>query len=264
MARKIGSLTPIWNQEMWIVPHFDMLEPLDKKVVLLQKQPLPNYHKEHGYSLKKDLSEHLLKVHFPDVEIYPSRFPEGLEFQADLYNDGLEYVEDMDIVFRLDPDMFFTDEVWKTLLEYIKTSNHDCYHMLFDRDSINYYMTGDFEHGLKDARELDVLAWNPQRALTKREWQDANNPGVTLHSDLTCPWDTHHFIQFPGFLCHHFRGWNKPRSTPNPGWALRPETFELLEKYGNGGQFYKTPLEIKNKVSDSLKLVKEIKELGIT
>lgn len=258
--RIIGSLTPVWNQEMWILPHFKMLSELNKNVVLLQERPLPNYFKEHGYSAKPDLSEHLLQKHFPEVEIYPSRFEEGREFGADLYNDGLEYVQDCDIVFRLDPDMFFTDEVWKTLITHIQESEYNCYHMKFDTDSINYYMTGDFEHGLKDAQEVDALAWNPKRKLRYLEWADPNMPGIVQHADLACPWDKHHFIDFPGFMCHHFRGWNKPKSTPNPAWGLRPETFELVEAYGNSGEFYLTPLEIENKVSDSLRVLKLIKD----
>jgi hypothetical protein len=164
--RKIGSITPLWNQELFIKPHFEMLSSLDRNLVLLQNQPLPSYHNEHGYSIKKDLSEEILHSQFPNVKIVPAMYPPELDFAAGLYNEGLAQMQDMDIVLRLDPDMLFTKRDWDNFIDYIRNTDFDCYKMDFKNDSINYYMTGDFEHGLKDAQEFDPLAVDPKKFFT--------------------------------------------------------------------------------------------------
>lgn len=245
MARKIGSITPIWNQEMWIKPHFKMLSKLDKNVVIIHKRPLPNYKNEHGYSDVPDKSEEILRSEFPNVEIYYSEYPEGKEFGADIYNEGLKYLQDCDIVFRLDPDMFFEDQVWEDLLSYVQNTTYDCYRMDFSNDSINYYMTGDFEHGLRDAQEMDPLAFNPKYKL--------DTPIITENGESTFymfqySHGNETIVKFPGFLCHHFRGWNKPKSTPNPEWKYGDYARTALQIYGNDGDWYKCPQSIREKV----------------
>jgi hypothetical protein len=236
VSRKIGSITPIWNQGLWIKPHFEMLSSLDKNVVLMHKRPLPNYHKEHGYSIEPDNSEELLRKEFPKVEIYEAIYPEGQEFGPDIYNEGLKYLQDCDIVFRLDPDMFFEDQAWKDLLDYIRNTTYDCYKMDFANDSMNYYMTGDFDHGLKDAKEMDPLAFNPKNRLIWGEHGfDCNTENSTI-------------IKFPGFFCHHFRGWNKPKSTPNPEWKNSDYARIALQLYGDNGAWYTCPQSIRDKI----------------
>jgi hypothetical protein len=254
--RKIGSITPIWNQELWIKPHFEMLSKLDKNVVVLHERPLPNYFKEHGYSTKPDLSEELIREMFPNVEIYKSEYPEGKEFGADIYNECLKYVQDCDIVFRLDPDMFFEDEVWEDLVNFVRESDFDCYRMNFARDSINYYMTGDFDHGLKDAQEMDPLAINPKYPL--------ETPIITENGESTFymfqyPHGNETVINFDDFMCHHFRGWNKPKSTPNPEWKNSDYARTNLVLYGDDGDWFSVPERIKNKIESWLSELAEMK-----
>ena len=246
MSRKIGSITPIWNQELFLKPHFEMLSKLDKNVVLLHERPLPDYHKEHGYSTKPDLSEKILRKYFPNVEIYKSEYPEGKEFGADIYNEGLKYVQDCDIVFRLDPDMFFEDQVWDDLLSYIQNTNYDYYQMDFAQDSIDYYETGKYSFGVKDAKEMDPLAFSPKYELT--------NP----HGTFEWAWGNETIIKFPGFFCHHFRGWNKPKSTP-VGWHNGDYARTMLELYGNDGEWHNVPKSIQEKEEKWLKELEEIK-----
>jgi hypothetical protein len=227
--RKIGSFTPIWNQEMWIKPHFEMLSKLDRNVVFLHERPFPNYEKEHGYSIIPDLSETILRTQFPNVEIYESHYPQGKEFGADVYNEGMQFLRDCDIVFRLDPDMFFEEKVWDDFLKYIQETDFEAYRMDFNQQSVNYYMTNDFEHGLKDAQEFDPLALNPKYRL---ETPVVLHNGKRMVSQFQYPHGNDVVIDFPGFFCHHFRGWNKPKSTPNPGWLETPFAKQALEKYG--------------------------------
>lgn len=240
--RKIGSITPLWNQELFIKPHFNMLKDLDRNLVMLQEKPLPSYHNEHGYSIKADLSEKILREQFPNVEIVQAMYPPELDFGAGLYNEGLAQMQDMDIVLRLDPDMLWTEKDWKAFIDLIRNTDFDCYRMDFHNDSINYYMTGDFEHGLKDAQEFDALAVDPKKFFT----------GV-----LDYPATNNHIIKIDGWMCHHFRGWNKPKSTP-PGWDSRIEPA-YLDQYGDKGKWFKCDPEVRKVMEDWLQELKALK-----
>lgn len=246
MRRKIGSITPIWNQEIWIKPHFEMLSKLDKNVVLLHDKPFPNYHKEHGYGVKPDRSEKILREMFPNVEIYKSEYPEGKEFGADVYNECLPYVQDMDIVFRLDPDMFFEENVWNDFLQYIQDTDFDCYRMNFSKDSTNYYMTGDYDHGLRDAQEFDPLAFNPKYKLDTP--QIVEKDGSIRSFQFQYEHGNDVVIDIPNFHCHHFRGWNKPKSTPYPQWKYGDYARTMLQLTGNDGDWYSVPESVRQKV----------------
>lgn len=227
--RKIGSITPLWNQETFIKPHFDMLSSLDRNLVLLQPAPLPSYHNEHGYAIKKDLSEDILRSQFPNVEIVTSYYPPELDFGAGLYNEGLVQMRDCDIVLRLDPDMLFTEKDWKDFIDYIRNTDYDYYRMDFSKDSINYYMTWDYDHGMKDAKEFDALAVNPNILFTGILDYPSEN-GVIM--DIN-----------PDWMCHHFRGWQKPKSVPSY-WAEAVPEHWVKE---NGG-WLSCPTEIKDKM----------------
>lgn len=249
--RKIASVTPIWNQAMWIKPHFEMLSKLDHNLVIMHHEPLPSYRKEHGYSRKPDLSEQILQKYFPKVKIVESNFSPADDFGAELYNEGLRQLEDYDIVFRLDPDMFFSKENWEKMIDYIGNTNFDAYRMDFANDSINYYMTESFDHGLKDAKENDILALNPKKLFKVIE--DDNTIQV-----LGWPYDNDTFFKWDNFMCHHMRGWNKPKSTPNPRWLEYDSTFWALKNYGNNGDWYRCPQEIKEPLELWLKQLKNL------
>lgn len=255
--RKIASFTPMWNQELWIKPHFDMLSKLDFNLVAMHKEPLPSYRREHGYSIKADGSEELLKKYFPKVKIVESDYPPSMDFRAELYNEGLEQLQDYDIVFRLDPDMFWTEENWKKMLEYIDSTDFDAYRMDFHPDSINYYMTGDFNHGLKDAWEHDILAVNPKKLFQVEEHE-------TYREVLGWPFENDTYFNWEGFMCHHFRGWNKPKSTPNPEWLEYETTLKAFEDYGNWkdgiARWFKCPQEIREPIEQWMKVLEERKK----
>lgn len=240
--RKIGSITPLWNQELFIGPHFEMLKDLDRNLVLMQEKPLPSYHNEHGYSVKADMSEPLLKQLFPNVEIVKAMYPPELDFACGLYNEGLAQMQDMDIVLRLDPDMLWTKKDWKAFIDLIRNTDFDCYRMDFAKDSINYYQTGRYDHGLKDAQEFDALGVDPKKFFT----------GILDYPSAG------HIIKIPDWMCHHFRGWNKPKSTP-PDWHTKIEPA-YLEQFGNKGGWFECPDEIKDKMEAWLRELSLLKK----
>lgn len=241
--RKIGSITPLWNQELFIKPHFNMLKDLDRNLVLVHDRPLPSYKNEHGYSTRKDLSEQILREQFPHVELVDALYPPELDFMAGLYNEGLRLMQDCDIVLRLDPDMLWNEKDWKAFVNLLRTTNNDCYRMDFANDSINYYMTGDFDHGLKDAQETDPLAVDPHRMFTGVLDYRGTNEAI---------------IKLPGWMCHHFRGWNKPKSTPATWHQTVEEVY--VKKFGNDGGWFKCDPEVRKNMEEWLQELNKMKQ----
>lgn len=234
--RRIGTITPLWNQELFIKPHFEMLKDFDRNLVLIQERPLPSYRENHGYSIKPDLSVEILKTQFPNVELQKAMYPPELDFTAGLYNEGLLLMQDCDLVLRLDPDMLWNKRDWKAFVEYLYSTDFDCYRMDFAKDSVNYYETRQYHYGLKDAMEMDALAVDPKTLFTGVLDYSATNPVII---NLGNNW-----------TCHHWRGWNKPKSTPQ-GWH-KTLPSEYLKKYGNNGNWFRCPDEIKNTMEEWL------------
>lgn len=226
--RKLGSLTPIYNNEPFIIPHFKMLESygIDRNVVLLGSRPFPQYHVEHGYSLKPDKSEELLKKRFPKVEIFPSNY--SGEFGASLYNQAFPFMRDCDIVLIFDVDMLFTPPDWKKMIDFIRNTDHDCYRMNYCDNSINYYM--DFDHGLKDAKEFDPRAINPK---------------YDFEQVLEYPHGKQYVMEWESWVCHHFRGWCKPKSVTK-NWPESDYARQAFRDYSNNGDWFHCPTEIRN------------------
>lgn len=231
--KKIGSITPIWNQEIFLKPHFEMLSKLDRNVVLIQKGPLPNYD-QHGIGSSADRSESILRSQFPNVEIYYSNIDVDKDFRCELYNEGLKMMQDCDLVFRLDPDMFFLEEDFDSLVELVREVDAPCFRMDFAKDSINYYGTWDFDHGLKDAKEMDPLVVDPKFMFT----------GI-----LDYPAEPQFNINIDGWMCHHLRGWNKPKSTKSD-WYLTEGAQNAFRASSNNGKWFSVPDEIRLKLEN--------------
>src|SRR5690606_24199618 len=98
---------------------------------------------------------------------------------------------------------------------------------------------------LKDAQEDDALAVNPKKLFT----------GVLDYSG------NKRVIRIDDWICHHFRGWNKPKSTPH-FWADSIVQQEYVEQYWDkkSKDWYHCPEEIRTKMEDWLKELEHIKE----
>lgn len=231
--RRIASITPLWNQQIFVGPHFELLQELDYNLVLLQNGVLPSYRDNHGYSMEPDKSEKILRTYFPKVEIVQSKYDSSQDFKCELYNEGLRQTQDYDIVLRLDPDMIWTKKDFREMIDFMRNTDFDCYRMNFSKDSINYYITWDYEHGLKDAAEFDALGVSPKKMFSGIVDYPADNGTIMSFND--------------GWMCHHFRGWNKPKSTPK-WWYIQPNAQEALRLYGDKGKWFSCPLKIRERV----------------
>jgi len=224
---KVASVTFIWNHEPFIIPHFNMISNLDHNFVFMGNKPMNSYIGEHGISSEPDNSKLLINQHFPHVEIHDNTWYEECNFEA--YNRIKEYVKDYDVVLRLDPDMLFTDKNWTQLINFLRTYKNDCFNLNFGKNTVNYYM--DFDHGLQDALEMDVIAYKPDKLFI---------------APLQYPAKNRYIISWNGFICHHFRGWNKPRSITRE-WPITTYAKESFQLYSNNGDWFHCPEEIKAK-----------------
>ena len=228
--RTIATLTPIWGQEMFIGPHFDQISRLDKNIVLMEHEPCGQYDRDHGIAPTADFGELALQTYYPEVEIVQDYY-RG-EYGGAMYNPHLHRLADYDIVLRLDPDMIFLEKDWDRFIKFIRETDHDVYRVNFNKCSINYYITGSFDHGLKDAMEYDPLGFSPLKEFA----------GV-----LDYPDDNGVVIEWDDFIFHHFRGWNKPKSIPW-NWFTFPNAIQALSDFGDEGNWLSCPDEVKNKM----------------
>lgn len=219
--RKIGALLYNWNQEPFIKAHLDMLtKHVDKTVVVLEQVPLGQYAKEH-YGYVKDKSEEIVK-NYPGVEWYEDTFVG--EFGSDFLNSGLKYVQDCDIILRLDSDMLMTEENLSRLIKFIRETDYDCYRLDWAPYIINYYVTGRFDLGVFDSLE---------------EYQPmAINPKHTLSDAVTYPDTNSYKIEWEDFYIHHLRGW---RNCFPEGWEKTKPAKDLIKEYKG---FVKLPDEL--------------------
>lgn len=203
---KIASFTPIWNAELFIKPHFEMLSKLDKNIVFYNPKPWQEYGDQH-YDKSPDKSIDMIRQLFPNVEIIEtdkSGYPE-------LIPSAMDILKDYDLIFRLDVDMLITSENWDRLIYYLKTTGIYNYWLDWSTKTINYY--GDWEHGFKDALEKDVIV------LSDKEKKE---------------------IDLQNFVIHHFRGWNKPKSIKKD-W--KDTMKDYFNKYS---EWYSVPQEIRD------------------
>jgi hypothetical protein len=217
--KKIGSITVVWNGEDFIGPHMDMLSVLDKNVVVLGRKPWANYQAEYGLSATPDRTRDILLEKYPNVVIVDDNVG---EFKAELYNQALSHLKDCDIVFKLDVDQFFTKQDFKRLLDFIQGNSYDCYRLNYEKCSTAYSVIGRFDTGIKNEKEHEVIAFNPDKELIGLTDYRAQNP---------------YEIEWDDFSAHHFRGW-KPNVTNSPQDAILQCPQEIKQNIENWRKIY--------------------------
>lgn len=211
---KIGTITPSWNSEKFIIPHLRMITRLTDRNVLLQgTAPWPIYKAEHGLSDTPDSSEQLVKDNFPKVEIHTARIN---EYRADLYNQGLELLKDMDVVFKLDTDMFLTRKDWTMLIDFVKDNPADCYWLGWKEHCIDY--SYDLDHGKRSPEIGEPLAVSPKKRF---------------HNYYDYPVENKIEIDIP-IVIHHLRGWKGKGNSlewvnsQNYDWIKAPKEIKRM------------------------------------
>lgn len=208
---RIASFTPIWNAELFVKPHFTMLSELEKNIVLYNPTPWPVY-RDYSYESTPDNSIEMIQSMFPHVEIIETDkfgYPELVSLAKELLGD-------FDIITRLDVDMLLTKHDWMMALDYMRNHPFTSYFTKWSAHTINYY--ADWDHGLKDAEEQDHI------------FLPVHNPAIEYEID----WD--------GWMIHHFRGWNKPKSV-GKGFFDQQNIRLAYERHP---QWFSAPQEIRD------------------
>jgi hypothetical protein len=207
---RIASFTPIWNAEVFIKPHFTMLSELEKNIVFYNPTPWPVY-RDYSYESKPDNSIDMIRSMFPHVEIIETDkmgYPELVPLAKEILND-------FDIITRLDVDMLMTRHDWTMAINFMRSHSFTSYFTKWSNHTINYY--ADWDHGLKDAEEQDHI------------FLPTYEPAIEYEID----WD--------GWMIHHFRGWNKPKSV-GKGFF---DQANIRFAYERHPQWFSVPKEIR-------------------
>jgi hypothetical protein len=138
---------------------------------------------------------------------------------------------DYDYSMRLDVDMYFDKENKIKLSKFIRETQADMITMDHQVNTINYYV--DFDHGLKDAKEYESLCLSTKNKYVNYLIPEKQDKIITIPQDI---------------LVHHFRGWNKPKSTDK-----RFFESEYAKKQLETQEWLKCPVEIRNMVRESAK-----------
>jgi hypothetical protein len=238
--RKIASIITNYNQAYYVLPHIEMVKPYTDKILIIQGKKWENAPLEHSTSQPDDPS--IFKKHFPDVEVIEDR---TTKFCSDLYNQGMELLEDYDLVTRFDADFFLTNKDCERVFEFMRATDYDCYKLDFHTSSVNYY--NDFYHGAKDQTETDPIAVDPK----------SKYGGFLDYNGRT------YMINWEDFILHHLRQVKGNPITqewldgglPYP-FTVSAET--IREQYTDNGKWYVLPQEIislikkwKNKIAES-------------
>lgn len=221
--RKIGAIIPVFAAKDFIRAFLRQCSYIDKIVFLTHDNVWEDYVLEHGSPSAQDETPDIIRESMktdPRIEFHHVKIPNDKWKRAPFHwNAGLPFVQDCDIVLRLDIDYFMSQEDWKKAIDYIRTTRFDAYTIDFSpKTTTNYYVTGSFDYGLDDSDGVIVLAFNTRYPLEHEQ----NTTGETRRLDEAVP----------GIKLHHLRGW-KPRY--NKEWA------DSLEK-----KWTSAPQEIKD------------------
>lgn len=192
----VASVTFVHAHSLFLLPHLKMLENLvDKRIVIYGRQMWPPYLAEHGKMAGDNTRELLEEAKKMGCQVEETDIiqHDGQSF-ADLYNFGIFLSQDCDYSMRLDVDMYLTQEDQAKLKAQLQ-QNVDVINLNHTTNSINYYV--DFDHGLRDAKEHESLAISTKNKYLSYLKPEKTDRQADVH-DITV---------------HHFRGWNKPKST---------------------------------------------------
>jgi len=212
------------------IPYFkNLTSAIERNIVIIGDKIWNGYEECFKNPLEVEPSIELIKKEFPQVEFYETEHING----AELWNQGLEILKDYDTVLIWAADVFLTKKDWKTLIDFIKNTNYECYKLNHPKCVISYYY--DFEHGAKSNLEYDAIAIDPRKRFS----------GILDFGGKT------YTIEWDNFIMHHFRGWKGFQSDkdwiegkiPSPSGVY---SYQIVEKYGNNGKWYICPREIKD------------------
>lgn len=229
--KRIASITPIYNNEYLIRPHFKMLADLDVNIVILGKKPWPEYKQVYGIKDVHDSSETILRTEFPHVHIITT---EVNEFGADLLNPGVELAKQLgcDGVLKLDVDMILDSKDWKRLKERLYQP-FESLALQYRKCTFCYFK--DLDHGCPGETFIglgsDIIALNTAHRFVE---------------NLHCTTDIREEIAWDDFMVHHLVGF-KPgvddvwvenqRKKFNITWQSAPDSIKKLYENKHNNTF---------------------------
>lgn len=135
---KIGAVVPVYNRERYIGPFLEMMDDFGVTcAVTLGDGPWTS---QGGDEIKQpDKTERILDKYFSHMRILKGTY----NHHKDSLNRGIERLQDCDIVFVNDCDMFITKKDWNDGLDFIldNWNNYEIFAINFEKMIKEYYFS---------------------------------------------------------------------------------------------------------------------------
>lgn len=198
---------------------------VDESIVLLGEKPFPAYKEAFGISDVPDRSEEILRGEFPKVYIYPQV---GESFGGPMLQDGLKKAKQhgVDVMLKLDADMFLTEEHFKRMIDIIQDTDFDSLQLNFQKNTFVYM--GTLNLGVPCSifpMGHDPIAVNTDDNFTGDHltWSTAGTKKIQFEPDDVM---IHHLV---GFFRTDFKKLEWVESLPNfPGWSSAPDEIKNM------------------------------------
>lgn len=185
---KYGAVVCIYNRAWYILPFLDQMTSLGVEcVVALSNAPYVNEGKSE--SKEPDNSEELCREYFPDVKIVKGYYPH----HRDSINAGMRELQNCDIIFINDCDIFLTQDGWKECFKFIEsTFMHSIWKVDFEKMILEYYYDYNYGKGAKPGGLPPIMAVrkniNVKNMVTAEHGSDSiwNDTKVKIHHLRFC------------------------------------------------------------------------------
>lgn len=201
---KFGAVACCYNREWYIGPFLEQMTGFGIEcIVALSNIPYVNEGKDEDK--EPDRSEGLCRKYFPDVRIIKGNYPH----HRDSINAGIESLQNCDIIFIMDCDMFLTKEDWVKCFNFIESNyanKYNVYKVNFENMILEYYHDYNYGKSAKVGGHPPIIAVNKNIRVKSMVYAD---------NSIDCTWDD------PSIKIHHLRF--------------------CKGKYGNTGDLYMKP-----------------------
>jgi len=190
---KIASVTVLYQEDQFIIPHFNMISHFDENIVITSKKPFIDYLQSGRVTEDKDNSIEILKNNFPKVHILEHN---ENYFCGNIFNIGIKKARELncDVIVKFDPDMFVTKKDMDLLMETINKGDYQTLLLDYPNNTIAYKK--DFYHGVP--AKIFPVGCDPLIVKTNQLFiQDGVKIKTTGEQKV---------IDIPNFMVHHFTG----------------------------------------------------------
>lgn len=233
VERRIGAVIPVYNRERYIGPFLEMMDDFGVTcAVTLGDAPWTASGGDEV--LEKDKTEKILDKYFSHMRILKGSY----SHHKDSFNKGIEQLQDCDMIFVNDCDMFITLEDWNKGLEFIDKvwEEADVFAINFENMIKEYYFNHNYGCMAKPGGPMPIMAIKPDMRMRNM---------TSTEGGLEVVWDK------DGPLYHHMRHCK-------PTGSGKKYCVEPTPTIRNMDDFTPAPKEIINRIIKWEKIIENL------